>query len=201
MAWKLEGQYFENCSCDMPCPCTVSLDAGADRDRCNVVLVFEVDAGEVDGVDVSGLSVAAMGESPKVMSEGNWRLGLLIDDRASDEQADKLAAVFGGQLGGPMEALGPLIGEQLGVERAPMRVFHEDGTHRIELGDDGIVEVREVVSFGKEDGEPARLTGVFHPAGDTLTIARATRSHLNAFGIDFAFEGSSAFASPFRWAA
>ena len=200
MAWKLEGRYFENCSCDVPCPCTVSLDLGADRDRCNAFLVFEIESGEVDGVDVSGVTVAGMIETPKVMAEGNWRFGVLIDDSASDEQAAKLAAVFGGQLGGPMEALGPLVTEQLGVERVAMDVTHENGTHRIRVGDDGEVEVQEIVSFGKEDGVPARLTGVFHPAGSDLTIAKATRSHVNAFGIDFAFEGGSAFANPFAWA-
>jgi hypothetical protein len=201
MSWKLTGQYIENCSCDVPCPCTVSLDLGADRDRCNAFLVFDVESGEVDGVDVSGLTVAAVGDTPKVMSEGNWRLGVLIDDRASDEQADKLGAVFGGELGGPMEALGPLIGEQLGMERVAMDVSHENGTHRVKVGDDGEVEVQEVVSWGKEDGEPARLAGIFHPAGEELTIARATTSRVSAFGIDIAFEGRSAFAQPFSWAA
>src|SRR5687768_2791482 len=201
MGWKIEGQYFENCSCDVPCPCTVSLDLGADRDRCNAFLVFEVESGEIDGVDVGGLTVAAMIDTPKVMSEGNWRLGVLIDDRASDEQADKLAAVFGGQLGGPMEALGPLVSEPLGLERVRMEVSHDNGTHRIEVGDDGEVEVQEVVAFGREDGKPARLTSIFHPAGEDLTIARATKSNLSAFGIDFSFEGGSAFANPFSWAA
>ena len=201
MAWKLEGQYLENCSCDVPCPCTVSLDLGADRDRCNAFLAFHVESGEVDGVDVSGLVVAAVGDTPKVMSEGNWRLGVLIDDKASDEQAEKLGAVFSGQLGGPMEALGPLVGEQLGVERVAMEVSHENGTHRIKVGDDGEVEVRDVVPFGKEDGEPARLTDIFHPAGEELTIARATKSNASAFGIDIAFEGRSGFSSRFSWTA
>ena len=150
---------------------------------------------------MSDLTVAAMIDTPKVMSEGNWRIGVLIDDRASDEQVEKLGAVFGGQMGGPMEALGPLIGEQLGMERVPMEVSHENGTHRVKVGDDGEVEVQEVVSFGKEDGVPARLVGVFHPAGSDLTIAKATTSHVSAFGIDFAFEGGSAFANPFSWAA
>jgi hypothetical protein len=200
MAWKLEGQYFENCSCDVPCPCTVSFDLGADRDRCMVFLAFEVESGEVDGVDVSGLTVVLVADTPKVMTEGNWRLGVLMDEQASDEQAEKLGAVFGGQLGGPMEALAPLIGEQLGVERVSMEVSHENGTHRIALGDDGEVEVQEVVPFGKENGEPAKLTGVFHPGGEELTIARATKSNVSAFGIDFAFEGGSAFANPFSWA-
>ena len=70
-----------------------------------------------------------------------------------------------------------------------MELAHENGTHRIRVGDDGEVEVQELVPFGKANGEPARLVGVFHPAGEDLTIARATRSHVTAFGIDFAFEG------------
>jgi hypothetical protein len=201
MAWKIEGQYFENCSCDVPCPCTVSLDIGADRDRCNAFLVFHVQSGEVDGVDVSDLTIVAIADTPKVMSEGNWRLGVLIDDRASEDQAEKLGAVFGGQLGGPMEALGPLVGEQLGVERVSMEVSHENGTHRIKVGDDGEVEVKEIVPFGKENGEPVKMVGVFHPAGEDLTRARATTSRVSAFGIDFAFEGRSGFANPFSWAA
>ncbi len=73
----------------------MSLDFGADRDRCNAFLVFDVESGEVEGVDVSGLTVAAMIDTPKVMSEGNWRLGVLIDEQASDEQAEKLGGVFG----------------------------------------------------------------------------------------------------------
>ena len=201
MAWKIEGQYFENCSCDIPCPCTVSLDLGADRDRCNAFLVFQVESGEVDGVDVSGLTVAAIADTPKVMIEGNWRLGVLVDANASDEQAEKLGAVFGGQLGGPMEALGPLIGEQLGLEKVPMEVSHENGTHSIKIGDDGEIEVQEIVSFGREDGKPAHLSSIFHPAGEDLIVAKTTKSNVSAFGIDHSFEGKSAFASPFSWAA
>src|SRR6185437_5115697 len=103
MAWSLSGRYFENCTCDVVCPCTASLSMGADYDRCQVILVFHVDQGEIEGVDVGGLTVAAVGDTPKVMTDGNWRLGMLIDAAASDEQADKLAALFAGQLGGPME--------------------------------------------------------------------------------------------------
>jgi hypothetical protein len=200
MAWEIKGQYFENCSCDVPCPCTVSLDLGADYDRCNAFLVFQVESGEVDGVDVSGLTVAAIADTPKVMSEGNWRLGVLIDDNASDEQAEKLGAVFGGELGGPMEALGPLVGEQLGVTKVSMDVSHNNGTHSIRVGDEGVIEVEEIVPFGREDGQPARLVNIFHPAGEDLKIAKATKSNVSALGLDHAFEGRSAFASPFAWA-
>src|SRR5881392_4226711 len=106
MAWKIEGSYFETCSCDVVCPCTASLALGATHDYCRVTLVFNVTDGDVEGIDVGGLVVAAVADTPKVMSDGNWRLGVFIDNKASDEQAEKLGAVFGGQLGGPMESLG-----------------------------------------------------------------------------------------------
>jgi hypothetical protein len=200
MAWKLSGTYFETCSCEVVCPCTVSLALGADYDRCRVVLVFNIVKGEVDGADVGGLKVAAIADTPKVMSEGNWRLGVFVDAAASDEQAEKLMAVFGGQLGGPMEALGPLVSENLGVERATIEVREDGLRHSVKIGDGIDFEIEDVVSFGVETGEPARVTGIFHPAGSELTIAKATRSRINAFGIEY--EGKSAFStSKFAWAA
>ena len=200
MAWSLQGTYFETCSCDVVCPCTASLSLGADYDRCRVTLVFNVVDGNVDGTDVSGLKVAAIADTPKVMTDGNWRLGVFIDDAASDEQAAKLGAVFGGQLGGPMEALGPLVGENLGVERASIDVKEEGLRHSVKIGDSIEFEIEDVVSFGVESGEPARLVGIFHPAGSELTIAKATRSRINAFGIEY--EGKSGFSSSqFSWAA
>jgi hypothetical protein len=200
MAWRLAGTYFETCSCEVVCPCTASLAMGATYDRCKVTLVFNVHDGDVDGTDVSGLTVAAVADTPKVMSEGNWRLGVFIDDSASDEQADKLGAVFGGQLGGPMEALGPLVSENLGVERVPIEVREDGLRHSIKIGDVVDFEIEDVVPFGIETGEPVRLVGIFHPAGSELTIAKATRSSINAFGVEY--EGKSGFStSKFAWAA
>jgi hypothetical protein len=200
MAWSLRGTYFETCSCEVVCPCTASLSLGADYDRCRVTLVFNVVEGNVEGTDVSGLKVAAVADTPKVMSDGNWRLGVFIDADASDEQAAKLGAVFGGQLGGPMEALGPLVGENLGVERAAIDVSEEGLLHSVKIGDSIDFEIEDVVSFGVESGEPARLVGIFHPAGSELTISKATRSRINAFGIEY--EGKSGFSSSqFSWAA
>src|SRR6202142_252191 len=137
MSWKLQGSYFETCSCDVVCPCTASLALGATLDRCRVTLVFNVKDGEVQGTDVSGLTVAAVADTPKVMSEGDWRIGVFIDAAASDEQAEKLGAVFSGALGGPMEALGPLVGENLGVQRAPIEVREDGLRHSIRIGEQG----------------------------------------------------------------
>ena len=200
MSWKLAGSYFETCSCDVICPCTASFALGATLDRCNVVLVFHVSDGEVEGVDVGGLTVAAVADTPKVMSEGNWRVGVFIDAAASDAQAEKLGGVFSGALGGPMEALGPLIGEQLGVERARIEVREDGLRHSVRIGDAVDFEIEDVVPFGATDGEPAKLTGIFHPVGSELTVARATRSKIDAFGVHY--DAKAAFStSRFSWAA
>jgi hypothetical protein len=200
MAWNLNGTYFETCSCEVVCPCTASLALGADYDRCRVTLVFNITQGEIEGADVGGLKVAAIADTPKVMSEGNWRIGVFIDAAASDDQAQKLGAVFSGQLGGPMEALGPLVSENLGVERAPIEIREDGLRHSVKIGDAIDFEIEDVVSFGNESGEPARLSNIFHPVGTELTISKASRSNINAFGIEY--EGKSAFSSSqFSWAA
>jgi hypothetical protein len=200
MSWAIEGRYFENCSCDVVCPCTASLALGADNDYCRVAIVFHVDSGEVDGVDVGGLTSAVVAESGQYMHEGNWKIGLLVDEAASDEQAEKLGAVFSGQRGGPMAALGGLVGELLGVERVPMEFSSSDGRHDLKIGGHGEVSVEDVVPFGVQSGQPAELVGVFHPAGPDLTIAKATEgSGVDAFGITFGGGGKSGFSHRFAW--
>jgi hypothetical protein len=201
MAWSLRGRYFENCNCDVVCPCVASLALGADNDRCTVVLVFHVDTGDIEGVDVGDLTIAAFADTPKYMHEGNWRLGVLVDDRASEDQAAKLGAVFGGQLGGPFEGLVPLIGEQLGVQRVPMEFTSEGGRNRLRMGEIGDLETEDVVPFGIETGEAARLTGVFHPAGSELRISKAGESRLNVFGLEPALAGKAGFSADFAWSA
>jgi hypothetical protein len=178
----------------------MSMDHGATYDFCRVTLVFNIKEGEIEGTDVSGLAVAAIVDSPKVMTEGNWRLGLFVDENATDEQLDKLTAVFGGQKGGPMEAATPLIGEMLGVERAPFELAEEGLSHSVKIGDAIDFEIEDIVPFGVETGEPIRLVGVFHPAASEFNAAEAKRSKISAFGIEY--EGKTGIsASEFAWAA
>jgi hypothetical protein len=200
MAWNVKGSYFETCSCDLMCPCNLSMDHGATYDFCRVTLVFNVKEGQVDGVDVGGVTVAAIADTPKVMTEGNWRLGVFIDDKASDEQAEKLLGVFSGQLGGPMGGLAPLVGENLGVERASIEVREDGLRHSVKIGDAIDFEIEDIVPFGVETGRPLRFDGMFHPVGSNLTMAEAKRSRISAFGIEY--EGKSGLStSEFSWAA
>jgi hypothetical protein len=121
-------------------------------------------------------------------------------ENATDEQADKLVQVFSGQLGGPMGALAPLVGEMLGVERAAIEI-HDDGLHHsVRVGDAIDFEIEDIVPFGVETGEPVRFAGMFHPVASDLTMAEAKRSRISAFGIEY--EGKTGLStSEFSWAA
>ena len=200
MSWNLKGSYAETCSCELMCPCNFSFDHGATYDYCRATLVFNIRSGEIEGTDVSGLKAAVIIDTPKVMTEGNWRLGMFVDENASDEQVEKLTAVFGGQLGGPMAGLAPLVGEVLGVERAPIEIVDDGLRHSVRIGDAIDFEIEDIVPFGVETGEPARISGVFHPVSSEFNAAEATRSRINAFGIEY--EGKTGISTAeFSWAA
>jgi hypothetical protein len=200
MAWKLEGSYFETCSCELMCPCNISMDHGATYDYCRVTLVFSIANGEIEGTDVSGLKVVAIADTPKVMTEGNWRLGLFVDENATDDQLVKLSGVFGGQKGGPMEAIVPLVGEMLGVERAPIEVVEAGLRHSVRIGDEIDFEIEDIVPFGVDTDQPVRLVGMLHhPVASEFNAAEARRSNINAFGIQY--EGKTGISTSFAWAA
>jgi hypothetical protein len=164
----------------------MSFDHGATYDYCRVTLVFNIREGDVEGTDVGGIKLAVIADTPKVMTEGNWRLGMFVDESATDEQVQKVAAVFGGQLGGPMA-------------EAPIEIVEDGLNHSVRIGDQIDFEIEDIVPFGIETGQPVKLTGVFHPVGSELTAAEAKRSSINAFGI--AYEGKTGLSSEFSWAA
>jgi len=200
VSWNLKGTDFETCSCDLMCPCNMSFDHGATYDYCRVTLVFNITEGEIEGTDVAGLKVAVIADTPKVMTEGNWKLGMFVDENASDEQMEKLAGVLSGQMGGPMAGLAPLVGEVLGVERAPIDVVEDGLTHRVKIGDAIDFEIEDIVPFGIETGQPVRLVGVFHPVSSEFNAAEAKRSKISAFGIEY--EGKTGLSTAeFSWAA
>jgi len=200
MAWHLEGSYFENCNCDVLCPCGASFFAlPADNERCVVVLVFHVDSGEIDGLDVSGLSWAIVADTPGRMAEGGWRVGVIMDEKASPEQSEALMAVAGGQRGGPPAMFSQFMGEMLGVQTASIDYQSDGLRHSVRIGGVGEIEIEDFRAEGQE--EPIKLTNIPHPANTTLTVAQAKRSSINAFGLEIDNTGKNGHAAPISWAA
>jgi hypothetical protein len=201
MAWALEGRYVENCSCDAICPCTWSnLALPATRDDCRAVLAFQVERGAVEDVDMAGRTVVLVLATPKMMTDGNWRAGLIIDDAATEQQMAGLTKVFTGQVGGPFAALAPLITEVVGVEQAAVDLQQDDEGWQLRVGADG--EFSGTAARGADAPEPVTLTGiVMHPAGPTMTVTPGDGVRSSLFGIDWSGDGRSGFAAPFAWTA
>jgi hypothetical protein len=122
--WQLSGDYFENCSCTVVCPCLVSkaapLTSRPTEGVCNVPIVFHIESGKYGSVALDGLNVALAIQTPGPMAEGNWSVAAYIDERADDKQTEALGAIFTGAAGGPMAAFAPLIGKNLGVKKVPI---------------------------------------------------------------------------------
>src|SRR5215471_5611811 len=195
MAWRIEGTYFENCNCDVLCPCGASsLVLPADNERCLVVFAFNVTKGNVDGVDVSGLNIILVADAPGQMTAGNWRVGVVMDAAASQQQAAALGAVFSGQKGGPMGALAPLIGVQLGVETTPIQYSNGGTHHSVKAGNLIEMEVDDFVPQGMT--APTKLVGVGHPVNTTLTVAKAKSFRVKCFGLDFFNAGKNGHVAP-----
>lgn len=198
--WRISGEYFEACSCDFVCPCPTSgLKARPTRGSCDVGLVFHVDRGAYGDLGLEGLRFAVLLHTPGAMIDGNWTVGVILDERATVQQRDALTAIASGQAGGPMAALGPLVGKFAGAEAKPIRI-ERNGLRR-SVSIPGVLDLAIEGVAGANQHEPIYFDNVGHPAATRLALAKASRSHLHAFGInwdDTAGRNNGHFA-PFAW--
>ena len=125
MAYRIAGSYVATCSCNLICPCPVDGPPTSSDGQCHGFLVFSVKEGSLDDTDLSGVNVALYNLFPSNLTAGNWKVGLVIDEGASDEQASALERIFKGEVGGPFGDMAPLFGEFLGTERDS--VTYSDG--------------------------------------------------------------------------
>jgi hypothetical protein len=198
--WKISGDYFEACSCDSVCPCPTSgLAARPTQGHCDAGLVFHVERGSHGSTKLDGLSFAVLLHTPGPMIAGNWTVGVIVDERATAEQREALAAIGSGQGGGPMAALGPLVGHFAGIEAKPIRI--EGSGMRRSVSIPGALDLAIEGIAGAKQTEPIYFDNVGHPAATRLALAKASRSHLHAFGIDWddtSGKNNGHFA-PFSW--
>lgn len=135
MGYELEGQLLEVCTCKVLCPCWVGEDPDGDG-TCDSINSWHIDRGKVDGVDVSGLTIASVNHIPGNVLKGNWRVIFFVDDRATEQQRAALVGVFTGEAGGPVRDLAGLYGEILAIESAPIRFDVVEGRGTLEIGRD-----------------------------------------------------------------
>ena len=152
MAYRLEGSLLEFCTCYAICPCWIGDDP--DGGTCDVAVAWHFDKGTIDGVDVSGLTLGAMAHVPGNILEGNWRVVVVVDDNATRQQEEAILEVYTGKQGGPVADIVKLIGEVVGVERAPITFKAEKGKGTLKIGQ--AVDA-EMVPYLNPKGEPTML--------------------------------------------
>ncbi len=200
MAYKLEGSLLEVCDCEILCPRWVG--EAPDNGTCQTALAYHFEQGTIDGIDVSGLTLATNGFIPGTPLAGNWRIHMFIDDRASKAQEEALLSVFTGKQGGPVADLAKLIGEVVKIERAPItfEVHEGKGTLRIGNTTEAVME-----PFRGPTGKPTTLVeSIFSTIpGSPAYVAKATQFRLKneRLGIDVALTGHNAIQGYFRFEA
>ena len=199
--WQISGEYMETCNCAFLCPCiTSNLTARPTEGDCKAAIAMRIDKGKKEGVSLDGVSFMVMMHSPGVMGEGNITVGLIIDSGASDAQVEAIGAIASGAAGGPLAALAPLIGHMAGVERRKIE-FTMDGLKRSVRAGELVDQACEGVASAMNPQQAICVDNVAHPVNSRLSLAKATRSKMHAFGIDWddSTGTRNGHFAPFSW--
>lgn len=198
MAYHLEGRMLEVCTCRAICPCWVGEDP--DLGHCKGVIAWHFDSGTVDGVDVSGRTLAAMAYIPGNVLQGNWKAAIYVDDQASQQQQQALLDVYTGKLGGPVAEMAKLIGNVVSVERVPIDFDVQSGKGTLKVGNDGYAEVEAFT--GATGGTTTLSDTVFSSVpGAPAFVGKSSRFRAknDKLGIDLDIQGYNSVQSVFRF--
>ncbi|MBI2859346.1 MAG: DUF1326 domain-containing protein [Chloroflexi bacterium] len=199
--WEISGEYFENCNCDVLCPCLVSplgmLQARPTKGFCDVYFVFHINEGRYGDTNLAGLNVALAAHVPDAAIKGNWACAAYLDSKASPKQQEALGAIFTGAAGGPMSALAPLIGQMLGAKVVPI-TFQSEGKKRsatipniLEAAVQAVPTLAPDAVITVDSGYPIVPKG--------LVAAYGVSSKYNDYNFHWDNTGKNSFYGAFKW--
>lgn len=201
-SWTASGQYYETCSCDFVCPCVPGQMAVAPtKGTCTFAMAYQIERGSYGSVSLDGLGFIILGLTPEAMGKGNWSVGVIADERATDEQREALTAIASGSAGGPISALGPLVGTFLGVASAPITFDRNGAKWSVTAGKLLDMSAEAAMGLDPNATEPLYLDNTGHPAANRFALAHALKSHVDALGMkwsDTSAKNNGQFA-PFNW--
>ena len=197
MGYDMHGDLLEVCDCNTLCPCWIGEDP--DNGTCQSALAYRIEAGSIDGVDVSGLTFALAAFIPGNVLKGNFRVVRYVDDRASAAQEAALLRAFRGELGGPLADLAGLVGEEVAARRAAIIFTVTEGKGTLSVGE---AIHAEMEPYRGPTGEPTRLVeSIFSTIpGSPAYVAKASRFKLvqPEIGVDLDLAGHNAIQGHFE---
>lgn len=203
MGWSLSGQLFENCSCNVFCPCWFAVPdyMVMDQGWCGGLIALNIEEGDADGTDLSGrTAVIAVHFPGPTMFDGNATARIIIDDGASDEQVAVLEPIMHGSNGGPMEILVPLITNWLPTQTAAIDVSDDGENAAVAVGDTGKVS-SHVLRDAEGNGFSLRGGGFVGGFGlEQADIAPSDDGRWDDAEMPVQFETKSGARGAFTWA-
>lgn len=200
MAYQLEGRLLEVCTCKAICPCWVGEDP--DLGHCKGVMAWHFDKGTINGLDVSGRTLAAMAYIPGNVLQGNWSAAIYVDEKSTPQQEQAMLEVFTGKLGGPVADMAKLIGNVVSVERVPIDFNVQGGKGTLKVGD---VSFAEMESFTGATGSTTTLldTAFSTVPGAPAFVGKAAsfRAKNAKLNIDVDIKGYNSVQSVFKFVA
>jgi hypothetical protein len=194
----MTGEVLISCNCDVFCPCVLSLGkARPTQGHCYSWFGFRIARGHAGPTVLDGLKAGLLAEVPGPMEQGNWTVGLYLDERASEPAAEALTGIFTGRAGGPLGWWSIMIGTVLGTRRVPITFEPEGRGWRFAIPKivDGLVEPLP----GAAGDGMVRITNSRYWMAPDVVVSTGVRSRLRDWGRNWDLAGKSAEHAGFDW--
>jgi len=196
--WAIKGELFLNCSCEVFCPCVVSLGKHKPTEgHCHAWMAIAIDEGHYEGESLTGLNVGLMVEIPGRMAEGDWRVAAYVDERASQKAYNGLLRIFSGTAGGTTGLFTKLVSTILGAERAPVTIIREGNRRVLQVGRKIQGEIEMVTGADRET--PVQVVNTKYWMGPDVTVAKGLKSRVRDYGRVWDFDGKSGEVCAIDW--
>jgi hypothetical protein len=197
--WYLKADYLENCNCDLLCPCLFAIKPTAGD--CNVPIAYHIREGYYGDVRLDDLTAVRVTifPGPGLMSDGNQKMALYIDARATAEQYAALVQIFSGKAGGPLARLQVLVTEFLGVKQVPIAYTIDGPIHSVAIQD--ILDVAVEPAGGANPPREMVITNTRHACGPDLPVARGVRGTFRDYGYAWDNTGKNGHYKLIAWRA
>lgn len=196
--WAITGELALNCSCEVFCPCVVSLGQHPPTNGyCQAWVGVRIDDGHMGDTPLGGLNVAMLLDIPGKMGEGNWTAALYVDERADGPQMAAIEQIFSGLAGGTTGLFRLLVGDFLGVKRVPVSYDTEGDIRTLRAGSAILASIQPIK--GATPGKQVTIENTSYWMGPQVIVARGLKSKLRDFGRVWSFDDCSAELCDIAW--
>ena len=216
--WWAEGLLFENCNCTAVCPGHIHFSQKCTHEVCHGFWAIRFDrgrvsvghvgsAGEVNragaeqraaDVDLAGIDVVVVYETPQVMVDGGWKQVIIVSDRATAGQRQAIEEILTGTRGGPWEILARFVGDALPTRTAPIRIVEAPGRKSVTVN--GVLTGAVEAIRGRNRAEPVTFENIYNQVHDATQVIARGSTRYDDGEIVIANDGTHGLWSRFRWA-